>query len=129
MKNNTENIDYWVGRVLIILFFLFVLSFLNSNNNCSSDSNSISTEQTVKIDYYAIPGKNISFPNYNNSVNFATFDLIAGKFKIQKDILNNTVNQQLKRQKLQFYRIKPKLLQLHFIHKEIFSEDKYLLIS
>lgn len=129
MKNNAENIDSWIGRVLIILFFLFVLSFLNSNDNSSSDLNSISTEQTVKIDYYAIPGKNINFSNYINSVNFATIDLIVGKFKIQKDILDNAINLLFKRQKLLFYKIKPKLHQLHFNHQNIYSEEEYSLIS
>lgn len=129
MNNTVKNIDSWVGRVLIILFFLFVLSFPNSNNNCSSELNSISTEQTAKIDNYAILGKTINFSNYNNSVYLGIYNLNAGDLKIEEEIFNNTVIQQFKHHKLLFYKIKPKLHQLHFIHQKIFSGKDYSLIS
>jgi len=129
MNDKIENIDSWVGRVLIILFFLFVLSFLNSNNNCSSDLNSISTAQTVKIENYAILGKTINFSNYNNSVNLGISDLNAGNLQIEKDNLVNSVNQQLKCQRLRFYKIKPKLHQFLLHHQKRYSKKEYSLIS
>jgi len=129
MNDKTANIDSWVGRILFILFFLFVLSFLNSNNNCSSDFNSISTAHTVKIENYAILERTINFSNYNNSVNPGISALNAGNLQIEKENLNIAVNQQLKCQRLRFYKIKPKLHQFLLHHQKIFSQKEYSMIS
>ncbi len=108
-----QNIDYWIGRILIVFSFIFFLSFLNNDTNTGDDSNSNSIEQVGDICYSAILAEPLDFPSLYilcKDCDFNTLQIHPAKFEIR--ISNNRTNQQFNNEELKFFNIKPGLLQL-----------------
>jgi len=127
MNNKNKNIDLWTGRFFIIIFFLFVLSFWDSDSK--ADSNSISIEQNVAIDDFAILIKTTEYSSNNNFPTISKFLCLNDNSSQANDwFINKAINQQFKYQKIRFFNVKPKLLRIYSSNLICNSEEDYLLI-
>jgi hypothetical protein len=129
MNKMSENRDFWIGRIFMIFFFFFVLSFSNRDSNSQIDYNLTSIEQVVDIHSSATLIEPISIPNYHISLvdhELYNIKISDNNFDI---FLNSTVNHQFKCEELRFLNFKPKLLMLHLIPLKVSSKEDYSLIS
>ena len=128
MNNKNENIDLWTGRFFIIIFFLFVLSFWDSDSK--ADSNSISIDQIVVVDNSAILVKTTDYTSNNDYPANSKFLCInANNSQANDRFTNKAINQQFKHQKLRFFKVKPNLLRIYSSNLISNSEDDYFMIS
>lgn len=74
MNTKSENIDFWIGRVIVIGLFLFILSAFSSNDykNEGTADHLTSIEYISEIDNSAIAVTPLSVPDYNNSLSTTT---------------------------------------------------------
>lgn len=130
MKKESENIDFWIGRIIILFFFFFLMSFSNRDSNSQIDNSTLLIEQFADIHNSAILIEPVSFPNYDISlVDCELYDKEINDINFGLWISNNTINQQFKSEELRFFTFKPRLIKLRLITLKASSNEDYLLIS
>lgn len=104
MTDKNGNIDFWIGRVLMIFFFLFMLSFSQNDSFSSIESSSISVGKVGVVNNTATLTESVSFPNYNIALeNCVHEDLNSWSSVSNLWISNHSIEQQFKTEEERFY--------------------------
>jgi len=130
MNNKKENFDYWIGRIVMIFFVLFIFSFSKSDSNSHIYSNSLSIEQHINIDNSAILFENINNSNFDNSL--LSCEVFGSKSQDVKSgvwVSRLAIKRKIREQELRFINMKPKLLQFYLIQFKTSSDKDYPPIS
>jgi len=133
MNGQKENIDFWIGRVLMIFLLLFVFSAFKSDylsKGYSSDSSN-TMEYALKTDISALLAEPISLPDFtNSSVSSKSihFNSYTDNFEI---IFSNIKANLLLRIGIdRFIKIKTLLIDINFCNIQTsLNDEDYLTIS
>ena len=129
MTNKNENTGFWIGRVLMIFFFLFVLSFSENDSVSQLDAQIISIEEVGNVNNSAVPVEPLHFTDYNISLENCVHYNLKPQNAFDLRFSNNQINQQFKLERLKFYQLKPELLRLKIVHLKLSSSEEFLQIS
>lgn len=130
MKKEIDNIDFWVGRIIMMFFFFFVLSFSEKGSGSQNYNSTNPIGQIADIQYSAITVKTPGIPYYSISPgDRGLFDTIISDIISGQWIFNNAVNRRYKKEELRFLSFKPELIKLHLIPLKISNNEYYSLIS
>lgn len=130
MIDTKDNIDNWIGRLIILIFFFIMLSISSNDSNSNLDSQNLSYKQVLDINNSATLVKLANLPDYNVSFeNCIRFDIGSWETRNDLTISNKIVNQQFKTEKLRFHEFKPNLLRMQLAHVQLTSTEDYLVIS
>lgn len=130
MNKESENIEFWIGRIIIMFFFFFLISFSNIDSTTQIDNCISSIEQVADIHNSVILIEPVGIPNYDISLLDCELCLIKiSDINFDRWISNNTINHQFKCEEFNYFNIKSKLLRLCLPSLKIFSDEDYLLIS
>lgn len=132
MNRKSDNIEIWIGRAFICLFFIFFTLSFSSNgySNSEADTDAFTVEQLVHIDNAAILVEPTNVPgNHHFLVYRELYGLKIQNVNLGIPVLKFAIQQQFKQQKLRFFNCKPKLLESQLISSKEFSDEEELMIS